>query len=107
MTGDVSIEDDELEVSREEVIHVGMQSWTDAIESCPTFSRLHLLLCIFDSCIKWEKSAENAVGQVLCYSQKCAVSRPWWDDPVANFSEGSPGCFLAIIKEFNVEMSQV
>ena len=37
-------------------------------ETASTYSRLHVLLGILDSCVKWEKSAENAV------SNKCSVS---------------------------------
>ena len=33
----------------------------EAISDCPTFSRLHFLLGIVESSVKWEKSAENAV----------------------------------------------
>ena len=55
---------DEDEVPQDDLVHVGMQSWTEAIDSCLTLSRLHLLLCMFDSCVKWEKSAENAVSNV-------------------------------------------
>ena len=35
------------------------------IETVSTYSRLHVLLGILDSCVKWEKSAENAVSQCL------------------------------------------
>ena len=44
------------------MVDKGVQLWKEAIQNCPTFSRLHFLLAIFDSCIKWEKSAENAVS---------------------------------------------
>ena len=40
----------------------GIITWRDAVKSCGTFSRLHVLLGILDSCIKWEKSSENAVS---------------------------------------------
>ncbi|XP_071955362.1 tyrosine-protein kinase BAZ1B-like [Antedon mediterranea] len=40
--------------------------WRDAVESATTLSRLHVLLGIFESSVKWEKSAENA---------KCKICR--------------------------------
>ena len=40
----------------------GIISWRDAVKTCATYSRLHVLLGILDSCIKWEKSSENAVS---------------------------------------------
>ena len=43
------------------MVCLGIENWTAAVKSCPTFSRLHLLLSVLESCIKWEKSAENAV----------------------------------------------
>ena len=39
-----------------------LQKWKDSVVNCPTLSRLHVLLSMMDSCIKWEKSAENAVS---------------------------------------------
>ena len=36
--------------------------WRDAVASCCTLSRLHVLLSMMDVCIKWDKSAENAVS---------------------------------------------
>ena len=62
VTGYVFLVDEDPDVPHDDLVHVGMQSWTEAIDSCLTFSRLHLLLCMFDSCVKWEKSAENAVS---------------------------------------------
>lgn len=35
--------------------------WRENVETASTLSRLHVLLGMLDSCIKWEKSAENAV----------------------------------------------
>ena len=48
----------------EEIIvkHEKVTKLQDAIRECPTFSRLHFLMGIVDSGIKWEKSAENAVS---------------------------------------------
>ena len=48
----------------EEIIvkHEKVTKLQDAILECPTFSRLHFLMGIVDSGIKWEKSAENAVS---------------------------------------------
>lgn len=48
-----------------------VQQWKEAVENCPTMSRLHVLLSMVDSCIKWEKSAENA---------KCKICRKKGDD---------------------------
>ena len=36
--------------------------WRDAVASCCTLSRLHVLLSMMNVCIKWDKSAENAVS---------------------------------------------
>lgn len=40
--------------------------WQEAVDSCPTVSRLHVLMAMLESCIKWEKSAENAVCILNC-----------------------------------------
>ena len=48
---------EEIIIKHEKVIKL-----QDAIRECPTFSRLHFLMGIVDSGIKWEKSAENAVS---------------------------------------------
>jgi len=40
---------------------VGIKDWLDAVAQCSTLSRLNVLIGILESCIKWEKSAENAV----------------------------------------------
>lgn len=45
-----------------EDVHAGIERWKEAITSCPTMSRLHVLMGMLDSCVKWERSAENAVG---------------------------------------------
>ncbi len=34
----------------------------EAIDECPTLSRLHFLMSIIETGVKWEKSAENAVS---------------------------------------------
>ena len=34
--------------------------WIEAVETAPTLSRLHVLLAMFEKCVKWEKSAANA-----------------------------------------------
>ena len=34
--------------------------WIEAVETAPTLSRLHVLLAMFENCVKWEKSAANA-----------------------------------------------
>ena len=40
----------------------GIITWRNAVKTSGTFSRLHVLLGILDSCIRWEKSSENAVS---------------------------------------------
>ena len=42
-------------------VPLGKLQWRQAIDECQSWSRLHVLLGMLDSCIKWEKSAENAV----------------------------------------------
>ena len=37
-----------------------MEKWKTAIREAQTFSRMHVLLGMLDSCIKWDMSAENA-----------------------------------------------
>ncbi|XP_046339571.1 tyrosine-protein kinase BAZ1B-like [Haliotis rufescens] len=59
-------EDDEDVIASKAVVE-----WFDALETCPTFSRLHVLLGMLDSCIRWEKSAENA---------KCKICRKKGND---------------------------
>ena len=39
----------------------GTIKWKEAVENCQTYSRLHVLVGIFDSCIKWEKSMATLV----------------------------------------------
>ena len=41
-----------------------IKEWLDAVGQCLTLSRLNVLIGILESCIKWEKSAENAVCTV-------------------------------------------
>ncbi|XP_067654301.1 tyrosine-protein kinase BAZ1B-like [Haliotis asinina] len=62
-------EDEDLE--EDATASKAVADWFDALESCPTFSRLHVLLGMLDSCIKWEKSAENA---------KCKICRKKGND---------------------------
>ncbi|XP_033102198.1 tyrosine-protein kinase BAZ1B-like [Anneissia japonica] len=45
--------------------------WREAVENPTTLSRLHVLLGIFESSVKWEKSAENA---------KCKICRKKGND---------------------------
>ena len=42
-----------------------IKEWLDAVAQCTTLSRLNVLIGILESCVKWEKSAENAVS-VIC-----------------------------------------
>ena len=55
-------EGDEKPKEKEHTREKAVREWKEAIETCQTMSRLHVLMAILDSCIKWEKSAENAVG---------------------------------------------
>ena len=38
-----------------------MREWKEAVEGCKSVSRLHVLTAVLETCVKWEKSAENAV----------------------------------------------
>ncbi|XP_042215473.1 tyrosine-protein kinase BAZ1B-like [Homarus americanus] len=40
----------------EEFDSPAVHHWRDAVVNCQTFSRMHMLVGMFDSCIKWEKS---------------------------------------------------
>jgi bromodomain adjacent to zinc finger domain protein 1B len=44
----------------------GKIQWLEAVSQCSTLSRLNVLTGILESCVKWEKSAENA---------KCKICR--------------------------------
>ncbi|XP_077978529.1 LOW QUALITY PROTEIN: tyrosine-protein kinase BAZ1B-like [Glandiceps talaboti] len=59
------MEQEEAE-EEDKAVSKSVLKWQEAIQDCPTMSRLHVLLGIMDSCIKWEKSAENA---------KCKICR--------------------------------
>jgi len=58
----VVLEDDKDRKKRAE--H-GIKEWLDAVSQCSTLSRLNVLIGILESCVKWEKSAENAVRLVF------------------------------------------
>ena len=45
----------------------GENKWIEAVNNCATWSRLHLLMSLLDSNVKWEKSAENAVKYLAMY----------------------------------------
>jgi hypothetical protein len=45
----------------------GIQQWREAVKSSKTMSRLHVLLGILENCVKWEKSAANAVSILNTY----------------------------------------
>ncbi|GFR65697.1 tyrosine-protein kinase BAZ1B-like [Elysia marginata] len=64
-------ESDEKPKEKEHKREKAVREWKEAIETCQTMSRLHVLMVILDSCIKWEKSAENA---------KCKICRKKCDD---------------------------
>jgi len=46
----------------------GVKEWLEAVAQCLTLSRLNVLIGILESCVKWEKSAENAVCTVTVQS---------------------------------------
>jgi len=57
--------------------------WKEAVRGTATVSRLHVLLGILEACIRWDKSAENAVSSsgvqpaaLLLTSVRCARSAP-------------------------------
>lgn len=41
-----------------------MLKWREAVAACQTYSRLHVLVGMFDSCIKWERSLATKVSIV-------------------------------------------
>ncbi|KAG0728011.1 Tyrosine-protein kinase BAZ1B [Chionoecetes opilio] len=70
----------------EEMESVGTQQWREAVLTCQTFSRMHLLVGMFDSCIKWEKSIATKKCKVcrhqntlmpLSICERCEVSYHW------------------------------
>ncbi|XP_047498386.1 tyrosine-protein kinase BAZ1B-like isoform X1 [Penaeus chinensis] len=59
-------ENPELPTEYEELENPAVQHWRDSVMNSQTLSRLHLLVSMFDSCIKWEKSIAT---------KKCKVCR--------------------------------
>ncbi|XP_069983376.1 tyrosine-protein kinase BAZ1B isoform X3 [Penaeus vannamei] len=59
-------ENPELPTEYEELENPAVQQWRDSVMNSQTLSRLHLLVSMFDSCIKWEKSIAT---------KKCKVCR--------------------------------
>ncbi|XP_076045526.1 tyrosine-protein kinase BAZ1B-like isoform X2 [Oratosquilla oratoria] len=64
----------------EEVECVGTQRWREAVRSCKTYSRLHLLVGMFDSCIMWERSMAvmqpeeaDMDGEEIQHEKECRV----------------------------------
>ena len=55
-------EDEGKEEEAESLVLVGKERWVEAVKACSTWSRMHVLLGMMDSCMKWEKSAEHAVS---------------------------------------------
>ena len=50
----------------------GTLQWREAVLGCQTLSRMHLLVGMFDSCIKWEKSVATKVkGNYIPYVIVC------------------------------------
>ena len=46
-----------------------MREWKESVEECSSMSRLHVLMAELDNCVKWEKSAENAVCELAISRQ--------------------------------------
>ncbi|KAK4314652.1 hypothetical protein Pmani_014070 [Petrolisthes manimaculis] len=80
--------------------------WRESVLNCQTFSRMHLLVGMFDTCIKWEKSAaakkckvcrqQGSSEHPLAICEKCGVSYHWTclRPPIR---EDPPGGFLCSI----------
>jgi len=66
----VVVSDDQVEVKKKNR-EDGLKEWLDAVTQCSTLSRLNVLVGVLESCVKWEKSAENAVSTTLAL---CLVS---------------------------------
>ncbi|CAL1535554.1 unnamed protein product [Lymnaea stagnalis] len=64
-------EDAEKPPEKEDKREKAIRAWKESVEGCQTLSRLHVLMAVLDTCIKWEKSAENA---------KCKICRKKCDD---------------------------
>ncbi|CAG5121191.1 unnamed protein product, partial [Candidula unifasciata] len=63
--------DKEKPHEKEDKTEKAVREWKEQVERCPTMSRLHVLMALLDSCVKWEKSAENA---------KCKICRKKCND---------------------------
>ncbi|XP_076002074.1 tyrosine-protein kinase BAZ1B [Genypterus blacodes] len=63
--------DEEKKLAEEARVATAVEQWKTAIREAQTFSRMHVLLGLLDSCIKWDMSAENA---------RCKVCRKKDDD---------------------------
>ncbi|XP_053638911.1 tyrosine-protein kinase BAZ1B isoform X2 [Cherax quadricarinatus] len=70
----------------EELESPAVLKWRDAVLTCQTFSRMHMLVGMFDSCIKWEKSIATKKCKVcrhqnstipLTICDKCESSYHW------------------------------
>ncbi|XP_068214431.1 tyrosine-protein kinase BAZ1B-like isoform X1 [Palaemon carinicauda] len=68
----IPTENPEAQQEYEEVEGTAVQHWREAITNCSTLSRLHLLVGMFDSCIKWEKSMATKKCKV-CRAQDTSV----------------------------------
>ncbi|KAF2359943.1 Zinc finger PHD-finger [Trinorchestia longiramus] len=70
-----------------EVEGSGVLKWREAVAACKTYSRLHVLVGMFDSCIKWERSLATKKCNVcrskdkdtspLILCEKCEKSYHW------------------------------
>ena len=61
--------------SQDSLVAVGKLQWLAALDECSTWSRLHVLLGVLDTCVKWEKSAENAVSATLTSCEGSCITR--------------------------------
>nr|CUU97693.1 hypothetical transcript [Hymenolepis microstoma] len=57
--------------TREGDVELWLESWTKAVRSASTLSRLHVLHACLDACIQWEKSVANV---------RCRICRKKGDD---------------------------
>ncbi|XP_071534206.1 tyrosine-protein kinase BAZ1B-like isoform X2 [Panulirus ornatus] len=79
-------DDTEQPPEYEELESLAVQPWREAVMNCQTFSRMHMLVGMFDSCIKWEKSIATKKCKVcrhqnttipLAICDKCESSYHW------------------------------
>ncbi|PIK50891.1 putative tyrosine-protein kinase [Apostichopus japonicus] len=62
---DIEEENEETEEKEDRKLSDKLYKWQDSVKSAVTMSRLHVLLSIFEVCVKWEKSSENAKCKIF------------------------------------------